>query len=210
MREADKAAGGKSAEQLRAARLDGWADLLLAQDDVPGSITAAKEAVTLARALSDEVVLLQAHTTLCVAHLRNGETGRARREIQLAQLHRKRDRRGRSLLIVALEALITLRAGDKRNAARLFRHLAGESEQRTTDPQDFTAHDMFGFAICGQAVTEDADMTVAEELFRQMRRKVPGTPVLVSRLRFLVETLDAWGGKPGLLRVALDALRTNG
>jgi tetratricopeptide (TPR) repeat protein len=210
MQEADTAAGGESVDWLRAARLDGWADLLLAQGDLPGSISAAEEAVDLARATYDGVVLLQAHTTLCVAHLHNGNTGRARRDIQRAQLHRKRDRRGRSLLIVALQALITLQIGDPKDAALLFRRLADESKHRTADPQDFAAHDMLGFAICGLAVVDDADVTSAEALFREMRRQVPGTPGLVSRLRFLVETLDACGSSPSLLRPALDALRTGG
>ncbi|MBG0568850.1 ATP-binding protein [Actinoplanes aureus] len=211
MREADKAAGGADADRLRAARLDGWADLRLAMGDVPAAISTADEAVQLARAKRDEVVLLQAHTTLCIAHLMNEEnTEQARREARRARLHRKRDRRGRSLLVIGLQALLTVDAGDPDEAKRLFLQLAKESKHRTDDSQDFTAHDMLAFAICGLAVVGDADVTPAEKLFRATRRRVPGTPGLVARLRLLVEKLNEYGDRPGLLDPALDALRTSG
>jgi tetratricopeptide (TPR) repeat protein len=207
LREADSAAVRRAPDWLLAARRDALADLRLAEDEPTEAIRLAEEAVTLARAKLDEVVLLQARTTLSVAHLRHGDPREARREIERAHRLRRRDRPGRSLLILAVLALTTAQTGDLGAATGLFRELAGEAEHRLRgDRLDFAARDMLGFGLCGLALAGDADVRDAAQHFDTARRQVRDAPGLVARLRFLVKQLDGRGNPPGRLQPALDAL----
>ncbi|WP_104113326.1 AAA family ATPase [Micromonospora chalcea] len=207
LREADSAAARRAPEWLLAARRDALADLRLAEDETGEAIRLAEEAVALARAKLDEVVLLQARTTLSVAHLRHGDPGEARREIERAHRLRRRDRPGRSLLVLAVLALTTAQTGDPGAATGHFRQLADEAEHRLlADRLDFAARDMLGFGLCGQALTGDAKVGDAAAHFGTARRQVRDAPGLVARLRFLLQQLDRCGNPQGRLQPALEAL----
>jgi tetratricopeptide (TPR) repeat protein len=191
-------------EWLRLACLDGRADLLLAEGHIAAAIAMAREAVDHALATQDQITLLRARTTLCVAHLRTGQMREARREIERAARFR---RPGHSLLVLALHALVTRHAGDPEAADGLFRRLEDESRRRLgADDDDFAARDLLGLAISGRALSGNADLSDAVECFRAAREQTPPTPGLVERLRTLLEVLDSSGPGPGLLRPAIDAL----
>jgi tetratricopeptide (TPR) repeat protein len=206
MNAADVAAAAD--EWLRPACLDGRADLLLAEGKPGPAIEMARKAVDHALATQDPITLLRARTTLCVAHLRTGQMGEARREIDRAARYR---RRGHSLLVLALQALVTRHAGDPEAADGLFQRLENESKRRLdADDYDFAARDLLGFAISGQALDGKADLGDAVAYFRTARERTPQTPGLVERLRSLLEVLDSCGPRPGTLRLAIDALGDTG
>ncbi|SNY36950.1 hypothetical protein [Paractinoplanes atraurantiacus] len=207
----------------RAAYLDGLADLRLAErladGEVEEAVTTARNAADLARRVHDGAILLQARTTLCVAHLRAGRYPEASREIIRADRYRSR---GRHLVVHGLLALTARLTGDRR-AGQHFDDLLEEAEARiaadigmrdTIDgrridsgPGDFGARHLRGFAQCGLAVDGRGDVEAAVETFRMtdLPRR-PHAPGLVTRLRFLLEKLDRSGGSPGLLGPAIDAL----
>jgi tetratricopeptide (TPR) repeat protein/acylphosphatase len=202
MNAADAAAADD--ERLRPACLDGRADLLLAQGDLAGAIEVAREAIDRALVTQDPITLLQARTTLCMAHLRTGQMVEARREITGAARYR---RPGRSLVVLALLALVTRHAGDSYAADGLFRELEAESRRRLdADDDDFASWDLLGVAISGRALDGEADLGDAVACFRTARQRTPRTPGLVERLRSLLGVLDSCGREPGFLSPAINAL----
>ena len=88
---------------------------------------------------------------MAMACLRLDDMPTASREIDRASPYR---REGRSLVVLALQALIAFRADpDADDPRKLFAKLEGEAVQRRErDRQDFAAWDFEGLAICGTRV----------------------------------------------------------
>jgi tetratricopeptide (TPR) repeat protein len=205
MRSAETAA---TEEWLRLACLDGRADLLLAQGDLPGAIRTAREAVDGALATYDPITLLRARTTLCVAHLRREETAEARQEADRAGRHL---RPGRSLLVLALRGLITRQKQDAGSARTMFERLEKEASQRLHDDEnDFASLDLLAFALSALALDGRAGLDEARRNLEKARLLTPDAPGLVERLRVLFDVLDEC--KPGVLGpvlAVLDAYRAD-
>lgn len=194
--------------------LDGRADLYLGSQ-VGWAIETAGQAVEQALRTSDPLSLLQARTTLCLAYLRTGRVDEAAYEIERAARYR---RTGRSLLVPALEALLARELRDVGRAEVLFARLHEEAEHRlmpdrtdetTWDLRDFTAWDAKAFALCGLLLDSHDGLADAIEAFGKARALTPPTPILVDRLRFLLERLDRCGRRPGRLRDVMDVLATS-
>jgi tetratricopeptide (TPR) repeat protein len=193
---------------LLARCLDARADLRLAQNNVATAIELAGRAADAALDVHDPVTLLQARTTLCLAHLKDGRLVEAAREIERAARYR---RPGRSLAVLALHALVCLKRGDTDEADRLFSGLLSEAtKRRRRDGQDFAAWDFEGFALCG--AYRGRDSALAADAFARARAqtRLP-TPGLVDRLVYLLEELAATGsvgGLPAEITVAVAGPRT--
>ncbi|PZG17776.1 tetratricopeptide repeat protein [Nonomuraea aridisoli] len=195
---------------LLAACLDGRADLHLTTQ--PGwAIEMADKAVEQAVRTRDPVILLQARTTLCVAYLKIDKVDEAAYEIDSAARYR---RGGRSLVVLALLALVAREQRDVVKAKKLFAQLYGDAMGRlrldsddptARDDRDFTAWDFLGFALCGLRLDE-GDLDEAVAAFRKARSLTPPTPGLVERLRFMLQRLDRCARPPGRLRPAIEAL----
>ncbi|MGW3346423.1 hypothetical protein ACWDA3_24190 [Nonomuraea rubra] len=197
---------------LEASRLDGWADFYL-YSHIEKAIETANKAVAAAMQTRDPVTLLQARTTLCVAYLKKGDLDTAKREIDRAERYRPP---GRSLIVLALRALIARAKTDFGSAEKLFGALhdyatvrldGGQHPPSTGDPEDFTAWDLKGFALCGLRLDDDrSTLDDAVSAFREARRITERTPTpgLVRRWYDLVESLDRY--RPGRLRPVLSTL----
>ncbi|GID29953.1 tetratricopeptide repeat protein [Paractinoplanes brasiliensis] len=208
----------------RAVYLDGLADLRLVERLADGKVVevvaAARDAAELAHRVHDRAVLLQARTTLCVAYLRAGRFPEAAQEIVRADRYRGK---GRHLIVHGLLALTARLTGDRRAAGRHFDKLLEEAEARIaldigirdtigglrieSGPGDFGARHMRGLAQCGLAVEGRGDVEAAVRSFRMrdLPRR-PHAPGLVTRLVFLLKTLEPPDGHPGLLEPAIRAL----
>jgi tetratricopeptide (TPR) repeat protein len=92
---------------LRVRCLDGRADLLFDADDFGKAKDVAKQALTRALELNGPLTVLQARTTMAMACLRLDDVRTASREIGRAAPYR---REGRSLVVLALQALIAFRS----------------------------------------------------------------------------------------------------
>ncbi|AVT29587.1 hypothetical protein C6361_08875 [Plantactinospora sp. BC1] len=207
IQKADTAAGSLNG-WLRASVLDGQADMLLDQGELEQAEAAALVAVEQALLLHDPVTLLQARTTLCVTYLRTDQIEKARREIERAGRYR---RRGRSLIVLALGALLARQTGDPPLADERFQRLLVEATDRVErDPEDFGAWDFQGYAICGKLLDSQQNLDGAVHAFRLARSLTPSTPRLVGRLRFLLDQLDHLSHWPRRLQPAIDALSGSG
>ena len=103
------------------------------------------------------------------------------REIGRAAPYR---REGRSLVVLALQALIAFRADpDGEDPRKLFAKLEREAVRRPErDVRDFAAWDFEGLAICGTRVGRAGSLDPAIAAFRHAREKaVP--PGLNARMR---------------------------
>lgn len=207
---ADSEAGAD--KWLQAACLDARADLLLGTDllrggDQPAEATkSANDAIALAFRLHDPVILLQAQTTLSVAHLTEGRRAEAAAEIERIERYR---RPGRSLLVLALLALTARQKRRFPLARKRFGQLLDEAQQRfDNDRQDFGALQFHGYAICGGVLDAQAGSDIADavDAFRIAHSLAPQATGLIARLRFLLVELDACGRRPGRLQPAIDAL----
>jgi hypothetical protein len=182
---------------LRVRCLDGRADLLLDAGQLEDAMLVAQEALTRARELNGPVTMLQARTTLAMACLRRGKKymPTAIREIDRAAPYR---REGRSLVVLALQALIHfLGAPDARAPRELFATLEREAAQRRKrDVRDFAAWDFEGLAICGTRVGRARSLDPAIVAFRHAR-ELAAPPGLNARMRFWLEILQAraWPGQ---------------
>jgi tetratricopeptide (TPR) repeat protein len=92
---------------LRVRCLDGRADLLFDADDFGKAKDVAQQALTRALELNGPLTVLQARTTMAMACLRLDDVRTASREIGRAAPYR---REGRSLVVLALQALIAFRS----------------------------------------------------------------------------------------------------
>lgn len=196
---------------LLAACLDGRADLYLGQH-VGWAVEAANQAVEQAVRTRDPITLLQARTTLAVAYLITDRVDHAAHEIARAARYR---REGRSLLVLAIEALVARELRDLGRAEVLFARLHKDAMNRlkrdrkdptTWDLRDFNAWDLKAFALCGLRLDSQDGLEEAMEAFCKARALTPPTPVLVGRLRFLLLRLDQCGRRPGRLQQVLDVL----
>ncbi|MGH3253055.1 MAG: tetratricopeptide repeat protein [Trebonia sp.] len=120
--------------------LDGQADLLLDDDRPDEARDVARRALNRALELNNTVVTMQARITMAMACLRLGDAPAAGREIYRAIPYR---RPGRSLVLLALQALTALQADPRPNETKkLFEQLKGEAVQRRKrDQKDFAAWD---------------------------------------------------------------------
>ncbi|MGH3906117.1 MAG: tetratricopeptide repeat protein [Pseudonocardiaceae bacterium] len=192
-------------ESLRAACLDARADLALDDGDsgLDLAISTASQAINIARDQHDPVILLQARTTLCFAHLRRNNIDEADREIERAATYR---RRRRSLIVLALQALVSLEQENSGKANKLFGQLVAETTQRLTlDESDFAAWDFKGVALCGQA-GPGGSLEPAIRAFEAARVKTPPTPGLVGRLAFIVGRIGQRHSQPGQFQSVVDAI----
>jgi tetratricopeptide (TPR) repeat protein len=185
---------------LQASYLDGRADMLFDRGEFDEAEPVALAAEEQALQVRDRITLLQARTTLCLIYLKTDRTMQAHRAIRRAWHYR---RTNRSLVVLALLALTTRQKGDRLEADRLFRQLFAETTMRIElDEHDFAAWDFHGFAICGTHLDTQDDLDEAVSALRFARSLTSPAPVLVARLRFMVEQLD----RQDRLRSAIDAL----
>jgi tetratricopeptide (TPR) repeat protein len=205
---------GLGQDWLRSVYLSGHA-YLLAGRNAKEAIQAAGQAVELASKFADPVILLQARTTLCLAYLREHDLDRAARQIEAAmQYHHSGD----SLLPLALQGLVAVAAprpdtGGPR-ADDLFQRLQTQAEERLDqDSHDVAAWDFKGFADCGlfldgKGVLKDAIAAfhTARHTTRDAARVREPTPGLVEQWLFLLERLNVYGPRPGLLQPVIDVL----
>ena len=133
--------------------LDGQADLLLDDDRPDEARNVARHALDRALELNNVVTVVQARTTMAMTCLLDDDAHAAAREINRAIPYR---RPGRSLVLLALQALTALKAGSRQDdAKKLFEQLKEEAVQRRTrDQQDFAAWDFEGLAICGTLIVD--------------------------------------------------------
>ncbi|MGW5581064.1 hypothetical protein [Micromonospora chokoriensis] len=208
----------------RATYLDALADLQLFEGlrtgAVDGAIETAGRAVDLAFRVQDRATLLQARTTLCVAHLRDERTAEAATSIMRAGWHRPR---GRHLVVLGLMALTKRMTEDPHAAGELFNKLRIEAEDRIAKDTgvrlapgqvieigraDFGARHLQGFALCGLHLAGRATLASAIEAFEMPEvASPPRAPGLVDRMAFMLERLDRTAPRPGTLQPVIDVLR---
>ncbi|MCP3785264.1 hypothetical protein NLX85_18015 [Micromonospora sp. A3M-1-15] len=208
----------------RATYLDALADLQLFEGlptgAVDGAIETAGRAVDLAFTVQDRATLLQARTTLCVAHLRAGRTSEAATSITRAGWHRPR---GRHLVVLGLEALTKRITDDPGAASDLFDDLREEAANRIAKDTgvrftsgrlveigraDFGARHFQGFALCGLFLAGRATLESALTSFRMPElASPPRAQGLVDRMAFMLERLDETAPRPGALQPVIAALR---
>lgn len=187
----------------QAALLNGRADLLLRSGDTAGALEVATDAAALAIEMHDPVILTQARTTLCLAHLACDRPDDAAREIQTVVRYR---RPGRSLIVLALQALVARRQRRPAMAYTRFKQLRDEAEKRFRDPQDFAARDFVAFAMCADVLDRKVPIDDALDAFREARVMAPNSIGLREHLRFLVSQLDLCGRPRGQLQAAIAVL----
>ncbi len=186
---------------LRAATLDGRAEVQLYLDDPESAKVSANMAIDLALDQRDPVVLAQARTTLCFVYLTMGQPSAARREIGLVW---PSQRRHQALMVLALRALTAHLTGDTREARTQFEALRDESAGRVKhNGDDFAAWLLLGYALCGLNFTAPDDISAALVAFQAgLRPDIPALPGFLGRLRYMIEQL----GHPEALKPALDML----
>jgi tetratricopeptide (TPR) repeat protein len=189
MAQATAVAGERPDPAYWARCLDGEADLHLDDGDWVAACTSAAAALRQALDIHDPVTVLQARTTLAMAALRLGDLETARTEIDRASWYR---REKRSLIVLALQALIASCDDPHGEAHALFEKLEKESAQRRKDdPTDFAAWELEAIAICGLGVDRPGQATAATTAFRRARAIAPDFPVVKERLRFMLDKVAA-------------------
>lgn len=205
---AEAAATQHKNRSLWAAYLDGCADLQLYQGDPPGAMGKAEEAVELALAQRDAVVLLQARTTLCLVYLHREKIVDASWEIERVARYRQE---GRSLFVLALRALVARRRGNSSRATEHFNKLLQEARQRTgCEERDFAAWDFQGLALCARALDYGEPLDPAIQAFRRARSKTQPARGLVRNLAFMVGQLALCDERPNRFLPVLDLLDPDG
>ncbi|MET8202404.1 tetratricopeptide repeat protein [Micromonospora taraxaci] len=173
----------------RARCLDGEADLHLDDGDWVTARASAAEALRQALDIHDPVTVLQARTTLAMAALRLGDVEAARTEINRASWYR---REKRSLIVLALQALIAFREDPDGEAHKLFAALESEAiQRRNDDPDDFAAWELEAIAICGLGADRPGQAAAAKAAFGKARAIAPDFPVVKERLRFMLGIVAA-------------------
>lgn len=187
---------------LRVRCLDGRAELLLGSEELGEARQVAQQALTRALRLNGPITVLQARTSMAMACLQLGDISAARREIDRASPYR---REGRSLVVLALQALIAFRADpDGADPERLFARLEREAfQRRERDVHDFAAWDFEGLAICGTQAGKAASLDSAVAAFRRAREEA--MPLgLNARMRFWLGLLES-KAFPGQMDLVLAA-----
>ena len=190
-------------DALRVRCRDGRADLLLDAGDFGEARDVAQDALTEALKFRGPVTVLQARTTMAMACLRLDDVPAASREINRAAPYR---REGRSLVVLALQALIAFRANpDGEEPGKLFAQLEREAvRRRERDVRDFAAWDFEGLAICGTRVGRAGSLDPAIAAFRHAREQA-APPGLNARMRFWLGILQT-KASPGQLDPVLAAV----
>jgi tetratricopeptide (TPR) repeat protein len=187
---------------LIAACLESEADLLLGanldRDSVDKAVRLAHEAVDLALRLENASVLRRARTTLCVAHLQQGDFPEAARQIRRAYHY---TRPQRPLGVLALMALTTRLTEPAAASAWFDRLLNTATERLKDDPENFSTRDFEAFARCGRLLERRDTLEAATEAIsgnnqERIHAKARG---ITGRLEFLLRTLDGSGTPPGQL-----------
>jgi tetratricopeptide (TPR) repeat protein len=201
---AEAVADGQIDGALRTVCADARADLLLDQGRPAEALALAGDVVAAARRQRSPVVLLQAHTTRCMAYLRLGEMGRAHEAIAAADSYR---RSGRSLIVPALYGLAVALHGNTGEASRRFERLLSEAGQRRRDPRDIGALQFLGYALCWPGLVDNLALHSAAEHMSAARARVRPPARGVERLlTYMVLQLENCGAQPGRLRPVLDAI----
>jgi tetratricopeptide (TPR) repeat protein len=141
---------------------------------------------------------------MAMVYLTLDDTRQALREIKRAAAYR---RRGRSLVVLALQALIEFHADPRSlKAVKHFEQLRQEAfERRCNDERDFSAWEFEGLALAGLNVGRtDQSLDAAVEAFRRARRLAPSPPRLRKRWALWLEILQAQAPL-GRLRPVLEA-----
>jgi tetratricopeptide (TPR) repeat protein len=193
MDEAEKAvaqyAHGDAA--LRAQCLDGRADLALDAGDLHRAARLAADAVTTALSAHAPNTVLQARTTLAMAHLRLSDKDDthlavARKAVEEALPYR---RTNRSLIVLSLRALIAFRQDPDGHAATYFADLQNESAERRREKRDVAAWEFEGLARAAAHALHRAPVDPAVAAFRQARALSPAPEILRERLAYQLQSL---------------------
>ena len=202
MKVADQAAADHADPALRMVFLAGQADLLLDAGHFRRARSVAKQALSSGLELNDPVMVSRASITLAMAYLELGDIAAARDEIGRAS---RCWPEGRSLDVLALQALIASRSDQDEEARDLFTELEREAVHcQKRDKRDFAAWDFEGLAICGKQVGLAASLDQAKKAFRQAREHV-WAPGLDARLKRWLEILKR-KATPGQLDDVLAAI----
>jgi tetratricopeptide (TPR) repeat protein len=186
--------------------LDAQADLHLWEARPRQAVETAAEAIDVASAQHDPVVLMQARTTQCLAYLFQDDPVEAVRAIEPAEAYR---RPGRSLIVLALAGLATGRRRNRGKAAAYFDRLFDEAHIRLKhDLQDFGAWDMKGLALCHRYLDQDNDVEPALTAFRTAHSLAPHGTALAGRLVFLVQEIERCGRRRDQFQPVIELLRT--
>jgi tetratricopeptide (TPR) repeat protein len=191
-------AAGRGDGQLLAACWVGRANELLDRHELLRAQSTAQQALDRAAQVQDSITMVQARATLCLIHLKTNRIGDAHREITLAwQQHRT----GRSLMLLALLALVARMTGDQPAANERFQQLLTQATHRIDhDSADVAAWDYRGLALCGRVLNPSrADLDNAIAAFQHARDLTPPTPGLDAHLRFMAEHLDRRGSLRAVL-----------
>jgi tetratricopeptide (TPR) repeat protein len=176
--------------------LDGQADLLLDDNRPDEARDVARRALDRALELNNAVTVVQARTTMAMACLLDDDAPAAGREINRAVPYR---RPGRSLVLLALQALTALQIDPRPNEAKkLFEQLKQEAAQRRKrDQKDFAAWDFEGLAICGTLIGQAGSLDPAIAAFGRARGQAM-PPGLNARMRSWLAIVQA-KAQPGQL-----------
>ncbi|MEU5554039.1 AAA family ATPase [Micromonospora sp. NPDC047793] len=188
----------------QAALLNGRADLLLRDGDMAAALDLGTKAAALAIKVHDPMVLTQARTTLCMAHLAADRPNDAAREIQTIVRYR---RSGRSLIVLALAAVVARKQRRIAIARTRFNQLRHEAEERFRDPDDFAARDFAALAMCADVLDHKLPIEDALNAFREARLMAPDSTGLREHLKFLVNQLDLCGRPRGQLLAVIAVLQ---
>jgi hypothetical protein len=122
-----------------------------------------------------------------MALLQRGRLDEATDVIDRAQPYQ---RKGRSLVVLTLSALLAFQNGVSDKARRDFASLAKQAAARARDDRDFAAADLEGVAHVAAHVLQGRPLGPALAAFRKARSVVPVLPdVLAERLTFLLSPL---------------------
>ncbi|MGW3890424.1 tetratricopeptide repeat protein [Micromonospora chokoriensis] len=191
---------------LRTACDDARADLLLDRGRPDEALILADDVLARARRQRSLLLQVQAHTVRCMAYLRIEPVDLAAAQAAIDAANRIR-RKHRSLIVPALRALTIALDGRVEEAHRCFEDLQNEAERRSRDPQDISALQMRGFALCWRALNSDTALRASVDAFRAARDctdpPAMGTEEL---LNFLVRQLETCGRQPGRLGPMLSAI----
>ncbi|MFD6712517.1 hypothetical protein ACFXA2_04755 [Micromonospora chalcea] len=199
---AKRIATERNEDALMAACLESEADLLLGANldrgSVEEAVRLAHDAVDLALRLENASILRRARTTLCVAHLQQGDFREAARQIRRAYHYRRPQQ---PLAVLALLALATRLTEPAAASAWFDRLLTLATERLKDDPENFTTRDFEAFARCGRLLDQRDTLEMAvEAISGDDQERVHATARgLTVRLRFLLRTLDASGTPSGQL-----------
>jgi hypothetical protein len=179
--------------------------LLLTEGREAEALALADAALSAARRRRTSVIQLQAQTTRCMALLRLNDLDEAIKAIKTADRYRLESR---SLLVLALRALVTGLTGYTGEANRRFEQLRKEAADRhRRDPRDVGALQFLGYARCWPALSDDVALREAADHFSKARAQTrPAAPGVEVRLAYLVQRLAEGNRQADRLRPILNAI----